>query len=177
MSPGQGTADRVSAAVSFGLAGDDHIEILQTTSFGGVGAIGLTGNGLAQSLIGNAGANVINGAAGNDTLAGGAGADDFVFNTALGATNIDAITDFVAGLDDMLLRATVFAGIGVGALAGFRFHAGLSGQALNADTRIIYETDNGNLWYDADGNGAGLRVQFGDLAAGLGVTASDFTVF
>ena len=50
-------------------------------------------------------------------------------------------------------------------------------QAVTADLRIIYETDNGNLWYDADGTGAILRVQFGDLAAGLAVTASDFTVF
>ena len=150
---------------------------MQTTSFAGSGSINLTGNALAQTIIGNAGANALRGAAGNDTLTGGAGADDFIFNTALGATNIDGITDFVAGLDDMLLRDTMFAGIGVGALAANEFHAGASGQAQTVNTRIIYETDNGNLWYDADGTGGILRVQFGDLAAGLGITASDFAVF
>ena len=174
---GEGTADRVLAAVSFALAADDNIEVMQTTSFAGVGAINLTGNALAQTIIGNAGANALRGAAGNDTLTGGAGADDFIFNTALGATNIDGITDFVAGLDDMLLRDTMFAGIGIGALAANEFHAGASGQAQTVNTRIIYETDNGNLWYDADGTGGILRVQFGDLAAGLGITAGDFAVF
>ena len=174
---GQGTADRVLAATGFILATDDNIEVMQTVSAAASTAINLTGNALAQSFFGNAGANQIDGREGQDTLTGNGGADRFVFSTALAPSNVDFIIDFVAGLDEILLGGAVFAGIGAGALATTRFHAGASGQATSADVRIIYETDNGNLWYDADGNGAGVRVLFGDLAAGLGMTFNDFTVF
>ncbi len=176
-STGQGTADRVLAATGFILAADDNIEVMQTVSAAAATAINLTGNALSQSFFGNAGVNQIDGREGQDTMTGGAGADRFVFATAIATTNVDIITDFVAGLDEILLEGGFFTGIGNGGLAAFRFHAGASGQATTADVRIIYETDNGNLWYDADGNGAGVRVLFGDLAAGLGVTLNDFTVF
>ncbi len=174
---GQGTADRVLAAAGFVLAADDNIEVMQTVSTLAATAINLTGNALSQSFFGNAGANQIDGREGQDTMTGGAGADRFVFATAIATTNVDIITDFVAGLDEILLEGGFFTGIGNGGLAAFRFHAGASGQATTANVRIIYETDNGNLWFDADGNGAGVRVLFGDLAAGLGITFNDFTVF
>ncbi len=174
---GQGTADRVLAGTSFVLAADDNIEVMQTVSTLAATAINLTGNALGQSFFGNAGVNQIDGREGQDTMTGGSGADRFVFATAIATTNVDIITDFVAGLDEILLEGGFFTGIGNGGLGAFRFHAGASGQATTADVRIIYETDNGNLWYDADGNGAGVRVLFGDLAAGLGVTFNDFTVF
>ena len=40
----------------------------------------------------------------------------------------------------------------------------------------MYETDTGFLWYDADGNSAGLRVKFADLAGGLVMAAGEFAV-
>ncbi len=56
---GEGTADRVSAGVSFALAADDDIEQLRTISSAGSTSINLSGNALAQRLVGNAGANVL----------------------------------------------------------------------------------------------------------------------
>ena len=177
-STGQGTADRVLAAAGFVLAADDNIEVMQTISTGAATAINLTGNAVSQSFFGNAGANQIDGREGQDTMTGNGGADRFVFSTALAATNVDIITDFAVGVDEILLEGGFFTGIGNGALAATRFHAGTAGQATTADMRIIYETDNGNLWYDADGNGAGVRVLFGNLrGAPVGVTFNDFTVF
>ena len=74
------------------LTGNDAANILN----GGLGvdAISLTGNNLFQSVVGNAGSTVLNGAGGNDKLIGLAGADAFVFDTALGAGNVNHIVDF-----------------------------------------------------------------------------------
>ena len=54
--------------------------------------------------------------------------------------------------------------------------ANTAGQATTAAHRLIYETDTGALWFDADGTGAGLRVQFALLSAGLQLTEADFLI-
>lgn len=93
---------------------------------------------------------------GRDTLTGGARADHFVFNTALNASNIDAITDFTHAADKIVLDDDIFTQIGaIGALnaAAFRKGAGVA-TAGDADDRIILNTTTGALFYDADGNGA-----------------------
>ena len=48
--------------------------------------------------------------------------------------------------------------------------------AQDADDRIIYDSATGQLYYDADGNGAGAQVLFANLNANLSLSASDFTV-
>ncbi len=49
--------------------------------------------GTVERLLLQGGANVLNGLAGGDTLTGGTGNDTFRFNSALGSTNINTITD------------------------------------------------------------------------------------
>jgi Ca2+-binding RTX toxin-like protein len=66
-----GGADRVSASVSFSLAGQE-IESLVLT---GTRAIAGTGNDLANQISGNAAANALDGGRGDDRIDGGAGAD------------------------------------------------------------------------------------------------------
>ncbi len=173
---GQGTADRVAAGVSFVLAADDNIEILTTTSSSGTGAINLTGNLLAQTITGNAGANRLNGGGGTDVLTGLGGADTFLFNTALGATNIDTITDFNVAADTIELEDAIFTGLAAGPLAAAAFRLNASGLAENASDRIVYDSVTGNLYFDADGTGATARVQFAVLDAGLVLTSADFLV-
>ena len=171
-----GGTDRVNAAVSFALAADDDIETLQTNGSTGTAAIALTGNSLAQTLIGNAGANRLNGGAGSDTISGGAGADVFVFSTTLGAANIDTLTDYTVTADRIEIDNAVFAGLALGALTASRFASNTSGQATTASQRIIYDTDDGLLYFDADGTSAGGRVRFAVLDAGLAMTAGEFSV-
>ena len=176
-SAGQGTADRVAAGVSFTLAADDHVEIMNTTSSGGTTAINLTGNALAQSIAGNAGANVLNGGAGNDTLTGGGGVDSFVFANTLGSGNVDTITDFNVAADTIRLQNAVFTALTItGTLSSAAFLSNTTGAAGDASDRIIYDNDSGNLFYDADGTGAGAGVRFAVLDAGLSLTNADFFV-
>ena len=128
---GQGIADRVLARASFVLAADDSIEVMQTTSFGGVGAINLTGNALAQQITGNAGANVLtDGAGAADTLRGSLGNDTYVIRTAGSliieaggqgsADQVRAAVSFgLAGDDNIeVMQTTSFAGTGAINLTG-----------------------------------------------------------
>lgn len=168
--------DRVAAAVSFNPAGDDNIETLATNGSAGITAINLRENALAQTLLGNAGTNILNGLGGSDTIIGFAGADTFAFNSVLGPTNVDIITDYSVAADHILLENAIFLGLVAGALLGTAFSSSTDGIATNTADRIMYETDTGFLWNDADGNSAGLRVKFADLAGGLVMSAGEFAV-
>jgi serralysin len=48
--------------------------------------------------------------------------------------------------------------------------------AADANDRIIYNAATGQLFYDADGNGAGAAVLFATLDGKPPVTAADFLV-
>ncbi len=169
---GQGN-DRLFASVSYTLAAGAEVELMTTDFHAGTAAINLTGNALANTIYGNAGANVLDGKGGNDGLVGLGGADTFAFTTALGGGNVDAISDFVAGTDKIALDDAVFTGIG-GTLNANAFVIGTG--AADADDRIIYNSTTGQLFYDADGNGAGAAIQFATLSVGLALSASDFAV-
>jgi Ca2+-binding RTX toxin-like protein len=148
----------------------------------GSGNDALTGNSLANSLNGGGGSDLLNGLGGNDVLVGGLGDDTFRFNTAPNtAANRDTITDFanVAGNNDAIqIDNLVFAALGAatGPLGVAKFWASLTGTAHDVDDRIAYETDTGKLFYDADGNGAGVAIQFATLSNHPTITAADFAV-
>jgi Ca2+-binding RTX toxin-like protein len=173
---GGGTADRVYTAGTFVLAADDNIEFLATTNAASTAAINLVGNALSQTITGNAGVNVIYGGLGNDTLQGLGGSDIFVFNTALGASNVDTLSDFTAA-DTVYLENAVFTALaGTGTLTANQFVSNTTGLATTAAQRIIYESDTGNLYYDSNGNAAGGSVLFAHLTAGLVLTSADFFI-
>jgi Ca2+-binding RTX toxin-like protein len=147
-----------------------------------------TGNSLANVLVGNSGANVLNGASGNDrldgaggkdVLTGGAGRDTFVFSSALHAlNNVDVVKDFNVADDTIALDNAMMPGLGaaIGMLSAGHFWQSSTGLAHDSDDRIIYETDTGKLFYDADGNGTGGRVHFATLGPNLQLTNLDFIV-
>ena len=99
-----------------------------------------------------------------------------IISTALGAGNVDTVTDFTAGGDRIELENAMFTGLATGVLAASAFVANLTGIATTAAQRIIYETDTGDLFFDADGSGAGASVRFATLNPGLGLANTDFLV-
>ena len=131
---------------------------------------GLTDNDFAAVFTAdsNAGADVIVTHGGNDTIR---------FNTALGASNIDQITDFDVAKDIIQLENAIFIELTTNtgnALSGGEFFIGSA--AHDADDRIIYNSATGALIYDSNGNGANGATQFATLATGLGLTSGDFFV-
>jgi Ca2+-binding RTX toxin-like protein len=171
-STGQGT-DTVRSSVSWTLAAGQHVELLETTNAAGTSSINLTGNAFANTVKGNAGSNQLNGGLGADILTGGAGADSFVFNTTLGAGNVDRITDYAVVDDTIRLDDAVFKGLALGTLSAGRF---AFDTAKDANDAVIYHRATGALMFDADGTGATAAVQFATLSPNLALTHQDFLV-
>lgn len=203
---GQGT-DAIFASVSYTLRSGQEIETIRTEILGGTTAISLAGNEYGQIIQGNAGTNKLYGFGGNDTLfgyggndtleggdgndklhgglgadtlIGGAGDDIFVFDTAIGAGNVDVIADFsnVSGNNDVIhLENAIFTKlVATGVLNPNFFAANTSGRAQDPDDYIVYDTDAGYLFYDADGSGAGSRVHIATITGFPALTAVDFIV-
>jgi len=167
--------DAVVATASYALAAGQSIEWLSTGFTAGTDAIDLTGNDAGQYVLGNNGANTLDGGTDHDVLIGFGGADNFAFTSALGGGNFDLIADFEAGTDKIALDDAVFTQIGgPGALSANAFVVGTA--AADADDRIIYDSSTGQLFYDADGNGAGAAVLFATLQGNPTLAASDFLV-
>jgi Ca2+-binding RTX toxin-like protein len=151
----------------------------------------LIGSSYDDLLIGNEVANDLRGGSGNDTLRGGDGndilrgggnnrgdgaADTFVFDsTPNGNTNYDKIVAFEAnGLDKIQLDPAIFSAIGL-QLEASEFRVGAN--ALDANDFIVFDRTTGNLFYDADGSGAGAKVLFAKLINWSGsVGAEDFQI-
>ena len=162
------------------LDGGDGADSLQ----GGTGRDSLFGGAMDDVLAGEADNDALSGGDGNDTLAGGDGNDQltgglgndvFVFDTTP-TSSTDTITDYTVGEDRLHLADEIFVGLAAGALDAAVFVTNDLGQATAAEHRVIYESDNGALYFDADGNGAGLRVQIASIGPGLALTHEDFFV-
>ena len=169
-----GGRDTVLASVSYALVAGQEIEALQLLASTGTARLNLNGNEFAQSLVGNNGANVLDGKGGADVLTGRGGADSFVFSTALGATNVDRITDFAAE-DTVRLSKSLFSALAPGQLAASAFK-NISAGAADANDRILYKQATGELFYDADGSGGGVAVKFAVLDNKVALAADDFFV-
>jgi len=176
--PGEGQ-DLVRSSISWTLGANVESLILI-----GPGAIDGIGNGLNNAMTGNNAANLLDGGLGNDVLAGGGGADAFRLSSALGPTNIDSIRDFSVLDDTIQLENAIFTSLvtpGPLSAGFFVSGAGLQtttdGSASGADDYLIYNTATGQLYYDADGNGAGASQLIAVLiGAPSGVTAADLLV-
>jgi Ca2+-binding RTX toxin-like protein len=161
-----------------GLAGNDFVATRNTSGTGiargGDGNDTVQGAGVSNQLYGDAGNDLVleqlvsgasanstlDGGQGNDTLTGGGFTDDFVFSVAPGSANADQVTDFESGSDRIVLDGIAHANAGpqgTFAVGDARFWASATGSAHDADDRVLYNTASGELWYDADGNGAGAR--------------------
>jgi Ca2+-binding RTX toxin-like protein len=133
------------------------------------------GNGLGNTIVGGGGVNFIDGKLGADTLTGNGGIDRFLFTTALGAGNIDTITDFTLIDDGFRLDDAIFTGLSTGFLGVNAFRIGAA--AADAEDRIVYNEATGALFFDSDGSGAAAAQQFATVSTGLALTNADFFIF
>jgi Ca2+-binding RTX toxin-like protein len=141
----------------------------------GMGDDKVTGGKGDDFLVGGAGNDTLSGGSGDDSLLGGGGSDTFLFASGPGKGGLDAIQDFSVADDLILLDSAVFAGLAAGPLAAEAFT--LSSAAREADDRIIYNPDTGNLCFDADGCGPDGSVIFANLAnRPADLSAADFAI-
>ena len=139
----------------------------------------LVGNGGANYFRGSNGNDALWGGAGNDRLQGDAGNDSFVFEH-LGTANADTVIGFAGGADRLLMENQVMTALG----AAGNFSAGdarfwaAAGATVghDANDRIVYNTSNGNLYYDADGSGGGAAQLIATLQGNPGLAAPDIFV-
>jgi VCBS repeat-containing protein len=170
-----------------GQTGDDIIYALN--SGGGINKDVIFAGSGDDTVFGQDGVDEIHGGAGIDVLSGGAGNDTFYFDTTLNATtNVDTITDFTSGSDKLYLANGLgpFSAIATGSLTVAAPGATLdilgdlgANTAPSSATRIIYDPSSGALYYDADGTGAGLAIQFATLGTTTHpstLTGADFVV-
>ncbi len=161
--------DTVRTIVSHTLAAN-----VENLSLEGLRSLTGIGNDVANVITGSINNDTINGRLGSDTLSGDAGRDRFVFDTALGAGNVDTVLDFTVGSDLVVLENDIFVGLAPGKLTSGAFRIGSA--ALDADDRIIYNNATGALQFDADGTGAGGASTFAILSPGLALSQSSILI-
>lgn len=152
------------------LTGNSGANIL----ISGAGNDSLSGGGGDDELDGGGGNDYLNGGSGSDMLTGGGGNDVFAFLNGFGPTNVDTITDYSVANDTINILSAAVGGLPTGTLAANAFHIGAA--AADANDRIIYNSATGDLFYDADGSGAGAAVLFAHLSAGLAMTNAEFVI-
>ncbi|MGL4396132.1 MAG: calcium-binding protein [Hyphomicrobium sp.] len=155
----------------------------------------LRGSGFNDDLYGNDSANTLQGGDGGDGLIGGLGADTIdcgidtvddaiVYVTA--AEGGDTISNFAAE-DFFVIVSAGFGGGLVGTdpnvvvtnlVDGTNFVSGSGGGAgpTSATGWFIYDTDNGQLSWDVDGNTGGAAVLIATLSNNFALTANDFVI-
>ncbi|APG90106.1 calcium-binding protein [Sinorhizobium americanum] len=116
----------------------------------------ILGNSAGNSLSGGLGDDRLDGRAGNDKLEGGAhgdlltggtGADQFIYASGDSIGSGDQITDFKRGEDKLVIDKSAFH------FSNLVLYSGTDQKATGTAAQFFFETDNGRLWYDADGTG------------------------
>ena len=115
--------------------------------------------------------DTIYGGSGNDTLYGGQGTDQFIYDRT--SDPVDLIMDFEHGVDKIIFDNSAYTALADGPLSASAF---ATGTATTAAHRIVYNNLTGELFYDADGSGAGTQVLIADFNDLPVLTASDFLV-
>ncbi len=165
-----------SASNTFQLSEGNSIEVLTVANQSRAIGYQLIGNAESQTnVLGSRADDALWGGAGNDTLTGNGGNDVFGFNEA-GTANADTIADFSAG-DRIALATTGNAAFFAGLNGSFDSNEFVVGTvATEAHAQIVYNQASGQIFYDADGTGAGAAALVATIGAGTQLGFNDFTV-
>ena len=135
------------------MGGEDNDSL-----YGENGNDSLVGNNGNDYLTGGDGNDSLVGGQGNDTLVGGQGSDRFIYSTSSG---VDVISGFETGNDKIVLYKTTFTSISSPVGEGLSDLGEFSTVTTDADAAtssadIVYNSVNGNLFYNANGSDPGL---------------------
>ncbi|MCW0181429.1 MAG: hypothetical protein OJI70_06615 [Zavarzinia sp.] len=137
------------------------------------------GGGGADILDGRAGDDVLMGGEGGDILTGGTGKDMFaygedVFDGSGAAGAGDLITDFQRGEDKIRIDRE---GFDLDADYALALVVGADPAASGSKAQFLFESDNGRLWFDADGaGGAQEAVLIATLQGVTTLSVADFAL-
>ena len=125
--------------------------VFNDTLNGNAGDDILDGDLSNDNINGGSGSDTLIGNAGNDTLRGGSGADAFRYNSA--SEGIDQIIDYSQGQDIIEVSASGFDGDlnRDSSILNSQFVLGTT--ATTSEHRFIYNSSDGSLFFDVDGNG------------------------
>ena len=145
------------------------------------GADTLLGTSGIDKIVAYGGADYLYGKGGADQLTGGAGEDKFVFDTRFDGS-IDEIMDFNPLEDVLYLDNAIFTKLSGGSLSepkriySGQLKDGPGATAGDSSDFLVYDSNTGNLSYDADGSGAGHAIVFAHMQAGLDLVPANFYV-
>jgi trimeric autotransporter adhesin len=125
-------------------------------------AVNLRGGTWFDKLFGGSGDDTLNAGENGGILQGYGGADSFVFDSEVG-DHLTYIDNFEQGVDKILLDSAEYSGLQLGVLQAANFFAGAPDEVQTADQKIIFDTADGTLYYDADGNGAEAAKAFASV--------------
>ncbi len=141
--------------------------------------VDLFGMGGDDVLIGGTGQDWLDGGAGADIMTGGAGADRFRIAFASDGAG-DVIIDFTPGEDLIVLgkdQGSEWEWPGYyGAFPENRWARNEGGHATVSYGQMIQDSLTGNLYWDADGTGAGASVQIASFSTNVELTRFDVHV-
>jgi Ca2+-binding RTX toxin-like protein len=170
------TDQRLNAGSAFG-DGIVNIERVYGSVFG---ANNLTGDNNSNILVGGIKADVLNGGGGFDilrgglgfdTLTGGTSGDYFQYTTA--AEGGDTITAWESG-DKFTFTRAAFGNLAGANVAAANFRSVASGHAASTTSqKFIFDQATDQLWYDADGSGAGAAIFIADITTNFNILNTD----
>ncbi len=161
-----------------GLSGNDLLR-------GGQGKDSLNGGAGSDTLNGQGGKDLLNGGLDDDLLIGGGGADRFLFEVAKGVSfnqmGVDTIVGFRVQKDKLVLDKTAFKSLisPPRTKLGSEFATVASDdEAATSNALIVYNTSNGNLFYNQNGSadGLGAGAQFAALTGAPNLSAANFLI-
>jgi len=169
--------------------GNDYLYswVGSNTFIGGAGNDTLSGGLGNDDLDGGAGDDTLSGGLGNDTLSGGEGSDRFVYtsNTTFSPVifGVDVISGFVSGTDQIHLQRAIFPSLSSVGGTGFSVADEFAivecdAQAATSTADIVYNSVNGNLFYNSNGSdsGFGTGALFITLTDAPTLVATDFEI-
>jgi Ca2+-binding RTX toxin-like protein len=131
------------------------------------------GSSLSDTIVGGAADDTITGGGGDDTITLGGGSDIVIFNSLSGN---DTITDYDVAFDSIQLDNAIYTSLADGPLTVANFRSGAGAVASDGDDYIMYDTSNGNLFYDPDGNIPGGSVLIGTFNGAPSLLLAEFLV-